>query len=147
MLDPSQYVRVTQYTNQAIIGKYDGTLYTFPDSHDGQYVDVEKIVALHVFGYMGTEQQKQAAILRLGWANQMPYDEARKQLDQCISFHDVPAFPAQIADFRRARENPSAAMPHAASVEGQGAAPASTPASSQDFDPYAANKARKKLQG
>jgi hypothetical protein len=140
MLDPANYVRVTQYTNQPIEGKWDGTLYSFPDSHDGAYLDVEKIVALHVFGYMGSEAQRQAAILRLGWHHQMPIEEARKQLDECVSFHDVPAFPTQIAEFRRARENPAERVPHTPQADGQGAVPTSPSAPPQDFDPYAAEK-------
>jgi hypothetical protein len=146
MLDPNNFVRVTQYTNQPIVGKYDGKLYTFPDSHDGAYVDVEKIVALHVFGYMGDEGQKQAALLRLGWLNQMSVDEGRKQLDQCVSFHDVPAFPAQIAEFRRTRD-PAERVPHTPQADGQGASPASPPAAPQDFDPYAAERAGRRKGG
>jgi hypothetical protein len=143
MMDPRNYVRVTQYTNQEIVGRYDGVNYVFPDSHDGAYLDCEKIVALHVFGYMGTEEQKQTAVLRLGWVNRMPIEDARRQLDECVAFHDVPAFPATISEFRRPRD-PAQRVPHTPEQEGQRAAPSASEESPGDFSPFEKESARKR---
>lgn len=135
MIDTKNFVRVTQYTNAEIVGRYDGNDFVFPDSHDGAYLDVEKIVALHVFGFMGTDDQKTAAVLRLGWVNRMPVEEARKQLDQCVAFHDVPPFPAAIAEFRRSRD-PAQRVPYTTEQEGQRAEPSTSEAPPGDFNPF-----------
>lgn len=137
MLDPNLYVRVTQYTNATIVGRYGGVNYEFPDSHEGEYLDVEKVVALHCFGYGGTEAQKEAAIMRLGWTTRMTMDEAKKQLLECIVYRDVPPFPASIAEFRRPRaENQTSGVPHAPESDREGSGPSASAASGQPFSPY-----------
>lgn len=144
MSDPNDYVRVTQYTNDPIKGRYDGKDYEFPDSHDGAYLDVEKAVAFHIFGFMGDESQKQAALLRLGWANRMPIDEARRQLDERVAFHDVPPFPATIAEFRRPRD-PAQRVPHTPEQDGQRPELPASGAPAGDFSPYSGEEKRKPL--
>src|SRR5258708_12789355 len=101
LLNLEDYVRVINTTGDVIYGRYDGINYEFPDgSKTGEYVDVHKQVAMHVFGFMLPEsaeppmQDKTAALLRLGWLRgdsrtlKTPLAPLRK-----LHFHPIPPLP------------------------------------------------------
>lgn len=62
--DRSDYVQVTNSTDEPIEGRFAGVDYVFPL---GEAVALPIMAARHIFGF-GMED-KTAAILRLGWAN------------------------------------------------------------------------------
>lgn len=65
LLNANDYVRITNDGDEPIEGRFAGIDYTF---RIGEYVDVPLPVAMHIFGFGGTEQVRAAALARLGWA-------------------------------------------------------------------------------
>ena len=98
VLNLDDFVRITQTTGQAILGRYDGKNYEFPD---GVPVDVSKDVAVHLFGFGLPEisddprvQDKMPALQRLGWVTMSgDRDPALKRLRTQVCFEEIPPFP------------------------------------------------------
>jgi len=109
MLNLDDFVRVTQTTGDTIWGRYDGVNYEFP--HDVP-VDCHKAVAVHIFGFGLPElsddprvQDKQAALLRLGWvSSSVDRESAMKRLRTEVRFEEIPPFPT-VLRLRQAEEN------------------------------------------
>ena len=96
-----EYVRVVHYLGETLTGRYDGKDYEFPDSSNGDYKDVKRAVAHHIFGFMNPD--KEPAIIRLGWlggTKNMSLAYALKMLSN-VQFHEVPPFPRSLTDFKR----------------------------------------------
>jgi hypothetical protein len=87
LFNSNDYVRIVNESDVIIEGRYDGQDYEF---RIGQPVDVRVAVAHHIFGFMGDEQAKFRAFLRLGWMQtNTDIKAAKKKLDK-IKFIEVP---------------------------------------------------------
>jgi hypothetical protein len=73
LLNLDDFVRITNLSDEEISGRYDGKDY---DWRPEEYLDVHKIVATHIFGWLDPERQytakdateiRERAMLRLGW--------------------------------------------------------------------------------
>jgi hypothetical protein len=109
LLNLDDFVRVTQETGEEVLGRYDGTDYTFPH---GEPVDVHKAVAVHIFGFGLPEestdphvQDKTAALLRLNWVSSSGDKKAGlAKLRSFVRFEEIPPFPT-VLKFKQAEEN------------------------------------------
>jgi hypothetical protein len=122
LLNTDEFVRVVQTTGKAILGRYDGVNYEFPDAqtecNEGGpgYRDVHKDVAQHIFGFglpedAGDDQtriDKKSALLRLGWLNggdSSAVPEAMLKLKKQVRFLDIPPFPVSVLRFEKPEES------------------------------------------
>lgn len=101
LLNLEDFLRITNKSEAEIEGRYDGKDYTWAP---GEYLDVHKVVATHIFGWLDPNLQyeekaareiRERAFLRLGWVSgpkglDMKY--AFGQLKQ-VSIEPVPPFP------------------------------------------------------
>lgn len=108
LLNLDDFVRVTQETGEEIVGRYDGTDYSFPH---GEPVDVHKAVAVHIFGFGLPEesssanvQDKTAALLRLNWITAQRSKKDALALLRRVRFDEIPPFPTMLR-FKQAEEN------------------------------------------
>jgi len=109
LLNLDDFVRVTQETGEEIVGRYDGTDYSFPSGHP---VDVHKAVAVHIFGFGLPEestnqavQDKTASLLRLNWiTNSTDRKKGLERLRKFVRFEEIPPFPT-VLKFRQAEED------------------------------------------
>jgi hypothetical protein len=112
VLNVDDFVRITNTSSETIVGRYDGEDYTFPaptSDVDGQSqeffpVDVNKVVAQHVFGWTDPKKTyaqkdlneiRERAFLRLGWVKQNDPNalvDAYRRL-QFVKIEPVPPFP------------------------------------------------------
>jgi hypothetical protein len=73
------FVRITNHLPEEVTGRYDGRDYVWEAAVEGQdpaYLDVHKIVATHIFGWLDpartylakdAQEIRERAMLRLGW--------------------------------------------------------------------------------
>ncbi len=73
LLNLEDFVRITNLSDEVISGRYDGKDY---DWNPQEYLDVHKVVATHIFGWLDPERQytakdateiRERAMLRLAW--------------------------------------------------------------------------------
>lgn len=87
LLNANDYVRITNEGDEPIEGRFAGVDYTFKI---GEYVDVPLTVAMHIFGFGGSDQVRASALARLGWArNSSELKGAMGKLSK-IRFEELP---------------------------------------------------------
>lgn len=101
LLNLEDFLRITNKSDAEIEGRYDGKDYTWAP---GEYLDVHKVVATHIFGWLDPNLQhvekdareiRERAFLRLGWVSGprgLDMKHAFGQLKQ-VSIEPVPPFP------------------------------------------------------
>jgi hypothetical protein len=101
LLNLEDFLRITNKSDVVIEGRYDGKDYTW---EPGEYLDVHKVVATHVFGWLDpayeyepkvAKEIRERAFLRLGWVSGprgLDMKHALNQLKQ-VSIEPVPPFP------------------------------------------------------
>ena len=101
LLNLEDFLRITNKSGAEIEGRYDGKDYTWAP---GEYLDVHKVVATHIFGWLDPNLQydekvgreiRERAFLRLGWVSGprgLDMKHALNQLKQ-VSIEPVPPFP------------------------------------------------------
>lgn len=101
LLNLEDFLRITNKSEVEIEGRYDGKDYVWAS---GDYLDVHKVVATHIFGWLDPNLQyedkvakeiRERAFLRLGWVSGprgLDMKNAMKELKK-ISIEPVPPFP------------------------------------------------------
>jgi len=101
LLNLEDFVRITNNSKDTIWGRYDGKDYEW---RPGEFLDVHKIVATHIFGWLDPEAQysekdareiRERAMLRLGWVSGPRNFDQKYALGKLreVSIEAVPPFP------------------------------------------------------
>jgi hypothetical protein len=106
LLNLEDFVRITNHSEEIISGRYDGKDY---DWHPNEYLDVHKVVATHIFGWLDPEKVytakdaqeiRERAMLRLAWVQPVHRpDEPEQTLKHAlaklkkVTIEAVPPFP------------------------------------------------------
>jgi hypothetical protein len=106
LLNFEDFVRITNHSSEEIDSRYDDKPYTWAP---GQYLNVHKVVATHVFGWLDPDKQytqreatevRERAFLRLNWVNfQRDMKYALGKLKE-ISIEPVPPFGTNVRVIR-----------------------------------------------
>jgi len=101
LLNLEDFLRITNKSEAVLEGRYDGKDYVWAP---GEYLDVHKVVATHIFGWLDPNLQyepkaaleiRERAFLRLGWVSGprgLDMKHAMNQLKK-VSIEPVPPFP------------------------------------------------------
>lgn len=101
LLNLEDFLRITNKSEGQIEGRYDGKDYIWAP---GEYLDVHKVVATHIFGWLDpmlqydpkvAQEIRERAFLRLGWVSgprNLDMKHAMGQL-KSICIEPVPPFP------------------------------------------------------